>query len=111
MATGWSEAGANHALANSAATFDWIQLHTGDPGPNGTSNVATENTRKQVVWGSPSGGVMSNSAVVSWGNVPASEDFTHYSAWNASSSGDFGFSGDITANAVTAGDDFEFDPG
>jgi hypothetical protein len=39
--------------------------------------------------------------------VSTSEDFTHWSAWSAETDGTFGFSGTLTANAVTAGDNFE----
>jgi hypothetical protein len=38
--------------------------------------------------------------------VSGTEDYTHYTAWTASSAGTFLFSGTVTANAVTAGDTF-----
>jgi hypothetical protein len=54
----------------------WIQLHTGDPGAAGTSNVA------------------------------GSQDATYFTAWSLAAGGVFWFSGTITANAYVAGDTF-----
>lgn len=85
----------------------WIKLHVGDPGAAGTSNAATETTRKQASFGAASGGAIANDAALTWTNVAGTEDFTHFSAWSASTDGTFYFSGTITSNAVVAGDDFE----
>jgi hypothetical protein len=106
MATGLGSAGANAALDAAAAAHTWIKLHTGDPGAAGTSNAATETTRKQATWASASGGATSNTGALTWTAVAGSEDYTHFTAWTASTAGTFGFSGTITANAVTAGDTF-----
>jgi len=107
MAEGWSAAAANSALDALAAAYPWIKLHVGAPGSAGTSNPATETTRKQASWNSASAGSVSNSATLSWPNVAGTEDYTHFSAWSASSAGNFGFSGTVVANAVTAGDTFQ----
>lgn len=114
MAEGLSAAVANailNALCRSTAWTEpdavWIKLHTGAPGAAGTSNAATETDRVQATFGSnASGGAISNTAAIDWTSVAATEDFTHFSAWDASTSGNFLFSGTITANAVTAGDNF-----
>lgn len=106
MAEGWSSTAGNAALTSLTGTYTWVQLHIGAPGANGTSNVATNTTRKQVTWGSASGGAISNTADVEWDGVPASEDYTHYTVWTLSSGGTFGFSGVITASALTSGDNF-----
>lgn len=114
MATGLAAAVANSildALCRNVAWTQpsavWVKLHVGDPGAAGTSNAATETTRKQGTFGTgASGGAISNTAALTWTNVAGTEDFTHFSAWDASSAGNFLFSGTITANAVTAGDDF-----
>lgn len=106
MATGMSAAEANEAVDAWLASYTWIKLHVGDPGAAGTSNAATETTRKQATWASASGGATSNSGALTWTNVAGSEDYTHYSLWTASTAGTFGGSGTITANAVTAGDTF-----
>lgn len=114
MATGLAPATANailDALCRSVAWTEpdevWVKLHVGDPGAAGTSNPATETTRKQATFGTAaSGGAISNTAALTWTSVAGTEDFTHFSAWTASTAGTFLFSGTVTANAVTAGDDF-----
>lgn len=112
MATGWASgtaASVLDALGNATSwsvAEVWIKLHIGDPGAAGTSNAATETTRKQASFGAASGGAMSNDAALTWTAVAGSEDFTHFTAWTASTAGTFLFSGTITANAVTAGDTF-----
>jgi hypothetical protein len=106
MAEGFGSAGANTALDALVAAYPWIKLHTGAPGSAGTSNAATETTRKQASWAASSGGATSNSGALTWTNVAGSEDYTHFTAWTASTAGTFGFSGTITANAVTAADTF-----
>ncbi len=106
MAEGLSETAANHALDTELALYTWIKLHTGAPGATATANAATETTRKQATWAAASGGASSNTGQLQWTNVAGTEDYTHFSLWTASSGGTFGFSGTITANAVTAGDTF-----
>lgn len=108
MAEGWSAAQANSIIDAAVAAYPWMKLHTGAPGAAGTSNAATETTRKQVAFGAASGGAASNSGVITWSSVAASEDATHCSFWSASTNGNFGFSGTITANALSAGDDLSF---
>jgi hypothetical protein len=111
MPTGWSSTSGNAALTTLTGTYSWVQLHTGDPGANGTANVATETDRVQATWGSAASGTISNSAQLQWTNVAGTEDFTHFTVWTASSAGTFGFSGTVTANAVTAGDTFTIPTG
>lgn len=114
MTVGLAAATANailDALARSVAWTEpdeiWIKLHVGDPGAAGTSNAATETTRKQATFGAgASGGAISNTVALTWTNVAGSEDFTHYSAWTASAAGTFLFSGTVTANAVVTADTF-----
>lgn len=106
MADGLGAAGANTALDALLAAYPWVKLHTGLPGAAGTSNPATETTRKQATWRSSNGGASSQSNALTWTNVAGSETYTHFTAWTASTAGAFGFSGTITANAVTAGDTF-----
>lgn len=108
MAEGWGATAANSALDTLLSTYSWIKLHTAAPGSAGTSNAATETTRKQATWTSAAGGAAANSNTISWASVAGSEDYTHFTAWTASSGGTFGFSGTVTANAVTAGDTFQF---
>jgi len=106
MAEGLSAAAANSLLDTLLAAYPWVKLHIGAPGASATANAATNTTRKQATWAASSGGASSNATALSWTNVAGSEDYTHFSAWTASTAGSFGFSGTVTANAVTAGDDF-----
>jgi hypothetical protein len=115
MATGLSPAVANawlDALGNAtnytAPAAFWIQLHTADPGVAGTTAIAGNATRKQVSFGAAGSGAIANDVAVSWtaGEVDTSEDYTHWSAWDASTNGTFLCSGTVTANAVITGDLF-----
>lgn len=123
MATGLSSAIANDvldaltqngALSTLPVAAVWLKLHVGDPGAAGASNAAVNTTRKQVTFGSvASGGAVSNTADITWttGEVTGTEDYTHYSAWTASTAGTFLFSGPVTANAVVAADQFTIPTG
>jgi hypothetical protein len=114
MAVGFAVGTANSILNSLARATAWtppaacyIQLHVGDPGAAGTANVAAETDRVQGTFGSAaSGGAISNTAALTWTAVAGAEDYTHYSAWSASTSGTFLFSGTVTANAVAIGDNF-----
>lgn len=107
MADGQSVAFANGALDTELANYRWIQLHVGAPGSAGTANVATNNTRQQVTWAAASGGAAASSADLLWTNVSTTETYTHWSAWSASTAGNFGLSGAVTGGAVVAGNDFK----
>jgi hypothetical protein len=114
MAVGWAPGIANailDALCRSVAWSEpdavWVKLHVGDPGAAGTANAAVETDRIQGTFGSAAaGGAISNTAALTWPGVGGTEDYTHFSAWTASSAGTFLFSGLITANAVVINDDF-----
>ena len=112
MATGISSYLANawlNALGNATAfsvTTPYIKLHVGDPGSAGTSNAATETTRKSVSFAAASNGALASDADVSWTNIAGSQDATHFTAWDNETAGNFLFSGTITGNAYTAGDTY-----
>lgn len=106
MAEGWGPTAGNHALDTECALYTWVKLHTGAPGAAGTSNAATETTRKQVTEASASGGSKASSADLTWTNVAGSETYSKFTRWTASTAGTFGFSGTLTANPVTAADTF-----
>lgn len=107
MAEGWGPNGSGTALDALVAAYPWIKLHTAAPGAAGTSNPATETTRKQASWNATgTDGIVENSGALTWTNIAGSQDATHFTAWSASSAGNFGFSGTITANAYTAGDTY-----
>ncbi|WP_326637283.1 hypothetical protein OG884_26530 [Streptosporangium sp. NBC_01755] len=114
MAEGLSSGTANailNALCRSTPWTEpdevWVQLHTAAPGAAGTDAAATEADRIQATFGTnASSGAISNTATLTWSSVAGAEDYTHFSAWSASTSGTFLFSGTMTANAVMIGDDF-----
>jgi hypothetical protein len=119
MATGMSEYLCDswlNALCNATSfsvTTVYMQLHTGEPGAAGTANVATETDRMTVSFGAPgapAAGVVtiSNDAQVQWTSIAGSQDATHYSLWDASTSGNYLGSGTVTASAYTAGDTLTF---
>src|ERR1700741_3060274 len=84
----------------------YIKLHTGDPGAAGTSNAATETTRKSVSFGAASSGSIANDAAITWTSIAGSQDASHFSLWDNVSAGNFIGSGTIPANAYTAGDTY-----
>jgi len=110
MATGLSAYLCNSwldALGNNtsyAVTQVYVKLHVGDPGANGTSNAATETTRKAVSFAAASTGSIASDADITWTNIAGSQDATHFTCWDSLTTGNFLFSGTITANAYTAGD-------
>jgi hypothetical protein len=117
MATGISAYLANawlNALGNATSfsvTTAYVKLHVGDPGAAGTSNAATETTRKSVSFAAASNGSMASDADVSWTNIAGSQDATHFTAWDNATTGNFLFSGTITGNAYTAGDTYTISSG
>jgi hypothetical protein len=117
MATGVSSYLANQwldALGNNdtfAVAAVYVKLHVGDPGANGTSNAATETTRKEASFAAASSGSLASDAALTWTNIAGSQDATHFTAWDNVSAGNFLFSGTITANAYTAGDTFTISSG
>lgn len=83
----------------------YVQLHTGDPGETGASNVATETTRKVSSFSAASSGAISSSATLEWTNVAATETITHWSLWDASTAGNCLWYGALSASAsMVAGD-------
>lgn len=89
----------------------YVKLHVGDPGAAGTANPATETTRKAVSFGAASAGALASDADVSWTNIAGSEDANHFTAWDSLTTGNFLFSGTITANPYDAGDTYTISSG
>ena len=93
----------------------WVQLHTGHPGKDGTDNIAGNTVRVNAstcfgtdpvdnMDGTISGS--NDAAIGPWLAVSTSETYTHVSFWDDETVGAFQFSGQITAAAVTAGDNW-----
>lgn len=103
--------GANAMLDTWGGSYSWLKLHTGDPGSAGTTNAATNTTRKQATWSAASGGLLTNSNTITWDDseVTTTETYTHYSVWTASTAGTFGGSGTVSGGGVNAsGQAFSF---
>jgi hypothetical protein len=103
MTVGLAAAQANAYLnvyrntAASAVATVFVQLHTGDPGAAGTSNVSAVTTRNQITWSAASAGSMALSTLSSF-SMTTSETITHVSLWTASSAGTFLQSAALTAS-------------
>ena len=95
--------------AFSAPANTYIKLHTGDPGSAATSNASAETTRKLLTWSAASAGSKAiTTTLPTWTPWAAgSETITHVSVWDASTSGNFLYSGALTVSkAVSNGDTF-----
>lgn len=77
-----------------------LKLHTADPGSAGaTAAAAGDTTRKTVTWAAASAGSKAMTSMSgSWTNVTTTETITHISAWDATSAGNFLYSGALTAS-------------
>jgi hypothetical protein len=119
MAVGTSSTVANailDALLRSVAWSEpaavYIKLHTGDPGAAGTSNAASHTARVQATFGAAAGGTATNSGEILFDPLAGTETISHWSAWDASSGGNFLFSGTLAASkSVTAGEALRFAAG
>jgi hypothetical protein len=109
LANAWLDAVGNNTSFAVATVY--VKLHVGDPGANGTSNAATETTRKAASFAAASTGSIASDADISWTNIAGSQDATHFTAWDNVSAGNFLFSGTVTANAYNAGDTFTISSG
>ena len=101
----------DHTTGRAAWTIPsnvYVKLHTGDAGEAGTTNAATETTRKVAAWSAASSGSIATSATLEWTNVAATETYSHWSLWDALSSGNCLWTGALSSSAaVTAGDTFQ----
>lgn len=114
MTDGLSVANASAALTAMVASWAYEQLHTGGPGPSGTSNVSSTPTREAITWGSPSN--TSNVSTVSSTDTPTwpswtgtnGEVVTDTSGWSLATSGTFEGSEPLSASAtMNTGDSLE----
>jgi hypothetical protein len=86
----------------------YVKLHTGDAGEDGTSNAASETTRKVAAWATAASGSIATSATLEWTNVASTETYSHWSMWDALTSGNCLWTGALSSSAaVTAGDTFQ----
>lgn len=95
-------AGDDNGATFTAPGAVYVQLHKGDPGAAGTSNVSSVTTRPEAVFDEPADGVMDLDNTPTWSNWAGDngEEVTHVSLWDASSSGNFLLSAELTASKV-----------
>lgn len=106
----------DHAVGTASFTAPstvYVQLHTGDPGEDGTANVAGETTRRPTgAFSAAAAGTTDNDAAITWTAVSTTETYTHISMWDASSAGNCLFVGALTSSvAVIALDNFQINAG
>jgi hypothetical protein len=111
MATGLSQAVIDAALDAEITGTLYVELHTADPGANGTTSVASNSTRKSCTFAAASAGSKATASDLNWTAVPTTETYSHFAVFDAASAGNFKFSGTITGGAVTAGDTFDIATG
>lgn len=95
-------AGDTNGASFTAPDNVYVQLHKGDPGSAGTSNASSVTTRPEIEFAAPSSGSMSASTTPSWTEWAGDngEEVTHVSLWDASSSGNFLLSAELSAPKV-----------
>lgn len=108
LVSGWLNTlrAAGAAYGPVAATY--AQLHTGDPGAAGTSNIsAGSTTRNSFTFAASSSGsaLALSGAPSAWTNGGTSETLTHISVWTASTSGTLLFTVALTASKAWASAD------
>lgn len=106
----------DHALGTAsftAPTTLYVQLHVGDPGEDGTANVAGETTRRPTgAFSAAVSGTTDNDAAITWTAVSTTETYTHISIWDASSAGNCLFVGALTSSVpVITPDNFQINAG
>jgi hypothetical protein len=89
------------AIDAAVSTTTHAQLHTGDPGAAGTSNVAAGISRAALSFPAASAGQTSDDA--SFAIPGAGGPFTHVSLWTASTGGTYCGSGALTPAESFAG--------
>lgn len=100
--------GGGNGVTFTAPATVFVQLHTGDPGASGTSNVSSTTTRVAITFAAAAAGAMAaNGTLPSWASWAGTngEVVTHISLWSASSAGTFYDSIALTASkTVNTGD-------
>lgn len=106
--------GGGNGVTFTAPAAVYAQLHTGDPTDVGTSNVALNTTRQAITFAAAvsGAGTMTSNTDAQWLSVPASEVYSFFSLWDASTNGNCLGSGALTASVqVNAGDNFRLATG
>jgi hypothetical protein len=104
VATIWLNWLKGAAVTTKTANTTWIELHTGDPGVNGTTSVSVGSTTRLQIndagfTSSSSGSALTMaSSLGPWTNGGTSETITHIAWFSASSAGTFYLSAALTAS-------------
>lgn len=106
LANKWLDMLGGTAFSAPATTF--VQLHTGEPGAAGTSNVSSVTTRPAITWAAAAAGAKAiTTTLPAWSNWAGTngEIVTNISVWDAASAGNFLFSVLLTlAKTINTGD-------
>ena len=99
--------------AMTAVNTVYVQLHTGDPGEDGTANVSAETERKTITFTESGGTATTSGSAPSWTAWDSgAETISHVSLWDASTAGNCLFKGALTVSKpMTDGDTFELGNG
>jgi len=101
----------DHTTGRAAWTMPttvYVKLHTADPGEDCTTAAASNTSRQSASWSAAASGAIATSATITWTNVSATETYSHWSLWDASTAGNPLWSGALSSSAaVTAGDTFQ----
>jgi hypothetical protein len=87
----------------------YVQLHTANPGTVGTTSVSSVTTRPAITFTTPTTGVLNSSTTPSWTSWAGTngEVVSHVSFWDASTSGTFLWSAQLSASkTINTGDTF-----
>jgi hypothetical protein len=83
----------------------YVKLHIGDPGSAGTANASAVTTRAQATFAAAASGAIALTGTNPSWTMTASETISHVSVWDASTSGNFLWSAQLSASkAVVSGD-------
>lgn len=112
--TGFTPYFVNKVMDHSLGGVSWtpptaiyIQLHTGDPGPDGTAFIAGTSIRKAATWSAASNGQINLTADLTW-TATVKETISHISAWDAITSGRCVFTDELELSInLFVGDTFD----
>lgn len=83
----------------------YVKVHTGDPGSAGTANASAVTTRSQATFAAAASGAIALTGTNPSFSMTATETISHVSVWDASTSGNFLWSAQLSsAKSVVSGD-------
>lgn len=99
--------------SNITAFTPYVALFNGDPTDAGTGGTEVTTTirpagRVAATFGAPSGGSMSNSSAVDFGNADAGATVDHFAIYDAASAGNMVAHGSLTSQVVSTGNPVSF---